>query len=400
MIVFSNFSLASQEEVTKKRSAIIKESSEPLNRSQELRKSSGELSESSDFIINKLKDMGLIEQSSKVKVMVPRGKDARKIFFGRNKSCDLVFKLFKEKRTYEVDSAKVEDANEIIEHLNELSLSNKENMPIVIGVEKCVEIGGQGLFVQSKAIGESLKDIIDRIEKKKESEFGYMNNEEILDIFNDVGIKLGVLDKIYYQSNEQLCHPDSHLDNFIYDKENKRLYWIDTIGLKCQKIDNNNYLMRYTFMSREIRENIVRLIDRLENFMSEPEKFKDSIRDYTNKIRNYLLIVRYIYIGYISQLPDELKEQAKDNYTKLFLRSDVLGPLNTSILYPYHEEEETNFSLYQSGEYAEEDSYEKSEEESEDEYTFYYRINELRKKLKKLGIEGIGLEQELYSPLE
>ncbi|MDP3532323.1 MAG: hypothetical protein Q8S31_03435 [Alphaproteobacteria bacterium] len=166
-----------------------------------------------------------------------------------------------------------------------LALKNNLKIPnLIVSSAEIQVLDNITAEIQTLAKGESLQDIsiLD------------MHNEDIKEMFKNIGIQMGNLDRLFKENGLPLVvHPDGHIGNLFYDPITKEFSWIDIAYISTA---GNMYGIEGSLFDNQFGINLLKPSDKLQGSL-EPRLF-------TKPTPRAALIVKSLGEGYIAAYSD------------------------------------------------------------------------------------------------
>lgn len=299
-------------------------SSQPSQESEEKKiPEQQNLTSSTRFMLKSLEKENFLTPKKSYEDLFPHSSaNARKVIFGyegqEGESCDIAIKVFKDLKSYSSEFQSLEQDAKYMAEFNQLKSSCNRNLPIIVtplGATVITNIRGEseGVIILEMAKGKTIKDIMEHITD--------YSTPEIMNIFRSIGSQLGAMDALFYKEKGKLfLHPDSHWENFIYDKTYNQLYWIDTGGLSTMDLipGQESPRLYWTGYMKNIGYKFINILR--EEMEKSIDKVQDtpSIQEY-NKLIRYFFIARSLFEGYLLEMSKiNLENDVKQNYVNFF----------------------------------------------------------------------------------
>jgi hypothetical protein len=267
----------------------------------------------------------------------------------------LVAKFFKKNlKPYINEKRSLDRLGSIKDLLDKLKEKDDHNYDIPIltkyygGAQVVNEQGEEeGILLLGKAKGKPLKKIQDNL--------SILKFTEIDTIYNAIGKQMGGLDALICSNMKVenngllkvLHHPDSHSDNFFYDYNDGKLYWIDLAGIKYSFVDKESPIRgKRLGHSFEGYGFLKPLIDNIKSnlLITTDRKIDGAV---AHSIKCHLQAITSFFAGYLSQM-DKSKDGDVINFRKGVL-NDYKDIVNTKIKTPINKKIQSIFKEYEFG---------------------------------------------------
>lgn len=249
-------------------------------------------------LIDTLKEFNLLSKKTQIigSKKPKHSEYVKKIIFTKDDISLKIIKIEKESDNFKKNKKKLKEDMYLIEHINQLALDDFIKIPKIIVNQYFFYLKNYFGFIQDAANGKTLG----------EYDLAHMEDADIYIMFNSIGTQFGNLDHLLHKYNEVLIHPDGHPFNFIYDNMEKRLYWIDTAGIKEKMDKHKNYLNA----SRTTNTSLLGTIY-FNQFLMLAVDASENVTDYPYEFRNHKSI---FYISEPDQI-DKIKLKIKEDDT-------------------------------------------------------------------------------------
>lgn len=185
-------------------------------------------------IVNGLKGLGLLNNEAQItsSKMIWHSRNVKKIIFVEDAISPKIIKIEREINHFNWDKEKLEEDLNLVNKINKMALDHNIEIPKIIANQISFNLGDFFGFIQNATKGKALG----------EYDLAKMEDDDIKTMFSSIGTQFGNLDSLLHNNYEVLAHPDSHPYNFMYDNNENRLYWIDTVGIKNEMDESKHYL--------------------------------------------------------------------------------------------------------------------------------------------------------------
>jgi hypothetical protein len=251
----------------------------------------------SNETILKLQQQGLLSKGNiTIESVKKGGKSSKEVLLVTDpEKGDLAIKVFDNLGKYqnEVDEFKI--SGSIAHQVQTLNTEHKK-IPIITSIISSVKLDTTGIIILPQAKGDELQVIIDNLNK--------MNDEDIKHIFNNIGQQTSNLDALLVEKHERkiLIHPDSHPDNFIYNRDENKFYWIDTANITYKiygdKCTLNAFYRFIAAIARGILRTEISYDEHLNHIDIINGNDQHQITKLVNTIEKRLLALKSLFTGY------------------------------------------------------------------------------------------------------
>jgi hypothetical protein len=276
---------------------------------------------SEEDIVNNLKDNEIISKSYQIdETIIPNSSSAEKIIFLKSNDhndSDLALKIFKSLHNFEEEKELInsQSFNIISNEIAEFAKQNTNiKLPILVTYKYSNIINGKGIVLMDKAKGRKLEHIFDEVEN--------MSYEDLEKTFSSIGEQLGLLNAFYFEkyNGQVLPHPDDSSENYLYCKQNQKLYFIDFADIIKQPYSRADARFILSFSKDLFRfsksELSIFTKNNIENALANEDIKENQINEIIESIYKRYIAYDYIWDSFFNEMKNHLKDQDKNNKLK------------------------------------------------------------------------------------